>query len=754
MIKTIRVSNLGPFAGLQEVSLPEGLISIEGRYVGELARSNRAGKTFFVTDLLSFALFGQHRFDTMEKIIHRNYTKSASEPVGVSVVLKDASGYEFALSRWYDNIAKRFTIDVPELGSIEQVSAMRQKELQESINSVLGCDYQHACLTWMVRQHVVGVRELGDGAGGIMDLSAPDRKQFLMDTFTQISYPWQAYYAEAMLRLKNYQTRLDGLESNLAMCLEKATKIDPIQIQADIVTYRGLRDEATEKVGRMEAQLAKLKEADVQTTIMRLAQEVSAASRKVGTVNDSISSSRRQIPVFEKMKAKVADARTQLAAVKDRLKELEPKVDVDKLQTLQQRYSEALRTTRTAEADLKASTSRYASVASFQQKGSVCPVTLKECAAGKDISAVIAQLEEQMMKHEGQHKVAEDAENRIKKQMDQQTMANNEYASLQDSFKVLGDIIDEGIGAESHIISINENLKKLTEELRLLTVEKDNLQLQLDNARATSVQQHQQQILTVEKRIIEAQRDAATHNAKIVELEGKMQYAKRLKDDIEAVQEEIRSVSDDVVLYKTLCPALSKDGVPFYALINSIAEFEYAVNRALHSLGSSIMVTVQPYTELNVLDTSCHTCGFTFITTKKNKCPVCNSVRQKKRRETLAIQFRGSSFNTDFNEDSGGGRLLVSLAIRLALFSTFKQRGMMDGVDFWVLDEVFSPLDVVHKNAMLQFLEELGNEYGLKQIFVISHTDISDIIPPTVIIERDAAAEYSTIVDSIRGDDV
>jgi DNA repair exonuclease SbcCD ATPase subunit len=139
------------------------------------------------------------------------------------------------------------------------------------------------------------------------------------------------------------------------------------------------------------------------------------------------------------------------------------------------------------------------------------------------------------------------------------------------------------------------------------------------------------------------------------------------------------------------------------------------------------------------------TCGYEF-TNSVTKCPVCKTTRQFRKEETLELQFKGSAFNIEFSEDSGGGKLLVSLAVRLALFTALRDRGYMRGVDWWVMDEVFSPLDTAAKAAMLNFLDDLRDLYGFKQLFIISHTDLSDVIPPAIIIERDADTQSSVIL--------
>ena len=117
-----------------------------------------------------------------------------------------------------------------------------------------------------------------------------------------------------------------------------------------------------------------------------------------------------------------------------------------------------------------------------------------------------------------------------------------------------------------------------------------------------------------------------------------------------------------------------------------------------------------------------------------------------KKKETLEVRMKGRVFDVDFDEDSGGGKQKVAMAIRLALFNVLRDRGMLGNVDMWCLDEVFAPLSDVGKFNMLNSFESVCNQYNIRQLFLVTHTDISSIIPPAVIIQRSDADQESRII--------
>ena len=58
----------------------------------------------------------------------------------------------------------------------------------------------------------------------------------------------------------------------------------------------------------------------------------------------------------------------------------------------------------------------------------------------------------------------------------------------------------------------------------------------------------------------------------------------------------------------------------------------------------------------------------------------------------------------------------------------------------------FAPLSEVSKFRMLGFLENIRSTYDIRQLFLITHTDISAVVPPSIIIERSEAEQESHIL--------
>ena len=290
---------------------------------------------------------------------------------------------------------------------------------------------------------------------------------------------------------------------------------------------------------------------------------------------------------------------------------------------------------------------------------------------------------------------------------------------------------------------VNQQLSSETDQALISAIEE--VEVELKNALAQDDFQPRKRIveLTEYAKTLDTQMDTLDND--IATYQGDIKYSERIQQNIELVHTEIQTLEKRLEALSSLRMALSKNGIPFFSLIESIHIFELEVNKALYQLGTNIRIGIEAYKTLASYDDICHACGYKF-SDSKNTCVICGAKRQYKRQETLAIQMQGVSFNVDFLEDSGGGMLLVSLAIRLALFSIFRDRGKMQDIDFWFLDEVFSPLDISARNNMLQFLDDLRDSYGLSQLFLISHTDMSDILQPAITVERNEEAEESYLI--------
>ncbi len=735
MIERIRVANLGPFGGVQDIVLPEGLLSIEGRYVGAKGKSNRAGKSFFAVDLLRFLFFGKHRFSQNKNLPHRMADLN-KDPIYGAMSISIGEDEELTVTRQYDALSKRFLLDLP--GYAERsTDKLKQSEMQAVLEAAIGCDHEMAALSWMVMQ---------DESSGIMKMSVSARKTFLLTLFSPNDYAWEGYHAEAIKRYKLVQGRYTELQGQYAHLLERQAELDEQELNARRQVLQDLINNLTQQKEELAIQKTELQRELIKThDVSGLKQEIQQYDTTIQNIFNVISSTRTQIGKHEKQLVQRVQAQKDYDKIEKKLFEVDGLLDLAEIAKVRGDYTTVAKRNQRSQADMDAQFEQINNIMSFQGHGKACPVTGKSCPQGAEIDTMLKRLTQEASSLEQQLKLDEGKEKKLLQRLTTLEAYAQERDTLERQLSGLQVILQNTESVEQDLYGLKETLKDQEIRYRQMKQERQDKEAELIRLSKVDNLAQKRQIQELGQTIQTLAHEISLSAKEIASIDGDLHYLQKLERDLKTIQREMQMKDEQFQVLKALRPALSKDGIPFFNLVASISEFETEINRALTTLGTDIKVEVTPYRTMTTKEPMCLVCGYEY-TNSISKCPVCKSTRQAKREETLELQFRGSAFNVEFSEDSGGGKLLVSLAVRLALFTALRDRGQMRGVDWWVMDEVFSPLDTAAKASMLNFLDDLRDLYGFKQLFVISHTDLSDVIPPAIVIERNADTQSSLIL--------
>lgn len=733
MIRSVSVANLGPFRGEQSVELGDGLLSVEGRFTDKPGESNRAGKSAFI-DLIRFGLYGQHRYKTIVSCINRK-ANPRNDPVYVSLLLDNPDGTSCHVIREFDYSSQRFVLRVPES---EEAQDMKQGELQNYVETtLLGCDYTSAARTWLVLQN---------DAHGIMNMPLTDRKKFLMDLFAPTAFPWDSYYTEASSRLSICKTRQSEVMSRINNYRNRLYELSDKDFSSVI---SGVQNQISELQHRKEVVANSLRDvlsASSPEALDELKREVAEKNRKLTTMYNALLLSRktldklkRDVDVFNNKSKSLVELQKQKAL-------LEKKASKLKIRETEEEYSALYDKHKAEAAALAIAIQQYGSVENFS---GVCPVTKKECSSGTDICSY-------------RDKLYQDIQVATKRVdgMEQQLNKLVSIMGANDTIRSDLSVVENSINSVEATLSHLENATELYEEQK-----EQNAQDELEYAKfKESVSKLSAELdvrrdehdLTYAKRIRELKQEQDTIDQKISEAQSQLklliadeQRKGILEQEMAAAQKEYDSLDKRRQVLQVLKPMLSQDGVPFVYLLSSVTDFEKAINEALSELGAGIVMDIEPYVPLTTYSPVCPECGYEYPrNSTPTKCPVtsCGAPRPHKRKETLDFKIVGNFHDVSYEEDSGGGQQWVSMGIRFALFNILRSRGMMGNIDFWSLDEVFAPLSEVSKFRMLGFLENIRSTYDIRQLFLITHTDISAVVPPSIIIERSEAEQESHIL--------
>lgn len=734
MIEAVEFCNLGPFRGVQSISLPEGIISIEGRYVDAVDKSNRSGKSFFMSDLLRFAFYGKHRYTQGSKLLHRGAdTKHDDFYAAYLLSLEDHP--EFLVRRTYDRMGGRFTLDLPTFDP-SVTSQLKATELQSLLCSTIGCEYEQAAMSWLVMQ---------DQAAGIMSLDVNTRKSFFLNLFSPVIYPWDSYYAEASARCRTLGSRISEQEARCQMLQQQRQALDPIKLKAFLVELHKAQQRLEQQKEELAIEKSKVAAMMCPEHLEQVRQELAAITSATTSAYGILSATKRHLQGLEAAAQKYHESADVITGLVEKYDEIASTYSVDAFLAIKHEYTSLSNDIIKKNTYLQGLLERISDIDSFQNTDSICPVSGSACPTGVVILGQREQLVTQAAGLEQEIKLLELQQQKLNAQIIYLEDRSQKLAVLDKEIKGHEQIMQSNEYADALILDAKSTVIVQEQEYRRLQEKKEALKKEELQLMDTDLLQFRKKLKTLDEAYLSVAGELRATQQAITNAEADLKGIVRIEAEITAIESELQLQANRLQVLRSLQPALSKDGIPFFGLLTSIAEFEYEVNKALTQLGTDIQVEVIPYSTLTTYEPMCVACGYDFpsqITT----CPVCGARRTKKKKETLDIQFKGSAYNVDFSEDSGGGKLLVSLAIRLALFSVFRDRGLMQGIDFWVLDEVFSPLDTSAKTSMLRLLDDLRDTYGFKQLFVISHTDLSDVLPPAVVVERNEDEQCSRLV--------
>lgn len=181
-----------------------------------------------------------------------------------------------------------------------------------------------------------------------------------------------------------------------------------------------------------------------------------------------------------------------------------------------------------------------------------------------------------------------------------------------------------------------------------------------------------------------------------------------------------------------------KNGIPSQEIENAFDEIEDETNSVLDKFGLGLQIQFRPEKELQTWEDCCVECGWTFPRgTRARECEQCGAARQRKRKDELELRVLDAGKEEGFNMESGGGKTMVSLAVRLAL-TRLKQRQTGSRFNVLFLDEVDSQLDVANRDAFIRLVTTtLVQKFGVEQVFIISHNKtISESTPHTLKVVR------------------
>jgi len=690
-LREIEIQNFGI---IREAHLlfPESnpVVGLVGRYEAEedSGRSNRAGKSTFV-EAIEYLLFGKARTRHHGKLINRT-ARAAGEGMKVRgiYVLQDGREIEIIRSR---------TNDGKGTASVTGFEGSGWAEVNERIAELIGFSHEEYKNTAYFSQ--------GD-IHSFMVSTPKEKRGLLLDWLDQTR--WEVRSEFAKQRAGEASNKAQQLAGTLNALPEPEG--DPEELEAQAEEAKDAAEITREEIKIAEEKLEALK-AEYREVI-KAAQAM--VERK--QLTDQITEVEAALEEAERNAEKKLQLEEEVRSERKRLKEVKAK-QAEKLQAARDAYL-TVRDARNKARD------RYQAA---KQTGGVCPVLSEPCERVDPEQT--NSLKERAGEMRGVYEAAREEFDEIKGRQEEEVLEiESSIQALEGKMRGLG----------------NTDTQRLEEMLDRLDgwLQAVNSKIP-DGGRDVGIINNEK--MDAGEEIKRLNRLLGQYETEARAFQDAAQRARDYAERKERIGKSLEAARLDLGAWQYCKFMFGDRGIPNEFIKGAFETLESDINYILSRMNCGLSIEFRPYRETKNFESSCLACGSEF-SPRERKCSICKEPRQRKRVEQLVLIIHDAAEGTqsDFSLDSGGGQTLISFAVRLALLF-FKVRQGSGEVPPIVLDEIAGMLDPVNRQAVIDvILHILTEEYGIKQIFWISHnSEILDLIENGIAVTRQGA--YSTV---------
>jgi len=587
---------------------------------------------------------------------------------------------------WIDG-DKKFTIkrgrDIKNNGVLEIKGIEKVREAQEEINALIGYDKEEFMLTNFFKQSDINQ---------FMDMKPTEKKKHLMKWLQNLH--WMKLERDALDDLKEVKQEITRCQERIETLIEMHKDNHDIKNEIEELEI-DLKDFQRKQV-KLEGTVQKYSSGEANKKELR--KQLHDVTRRMDDIEDDIEGKERQ-------QRKLKQKQTQLEELDKELKTL-GKVTVDdgdRERIADDRAS--------AHAQLDRLNNQIEDAE--ENMTGTCPILGESCdRVTPDCSTVKTWKIE-----------AKKTKVKVKKMTDQ-------ISNFLDFDRAQSDQKDAKAAVEL-AKSKASGLKPLRAEYDRLKVDRETLEGKMTKVTSTKLIEAQEALDSV-------RRQSKKLTEKVGSLKGALSNNKKLRVKIDQEKLMLVDLKERVSDLTYVAFMFGKNGIPSQEIENAFDEIEDEANFVLERLGTSLQLEFRPTKELSTWEDTCVECGWQFPKGTRNKtCDDCGSDRQKKRKDELQLRVLENGIDEGFHMESGGGKALVSIAVRIAL-TRLKQRQSGSRFNVLFLDEPDSAFDEANKKAFTNLITKtLVKDFGFEQVFWISHDKrIQESVPDVLKIQR------------------
>ena len=689
-VRTMELEGFMPFRDRHRLHFAKDKIyGIQGAYDNDPAESNRAGKSSFI-DAQVWCLYGESRAKKDVELVH-----TGAEFAEVSCELYDQTSDR---SLW---VTRMRTADNKGYIELTGFEGEKKKVSQEELNKFIGMSYDEFLFTAFFKQ---------DDIDQFMKAEPQEKKEILLGWIKDIDW---AIYCQSVNEIKlELKAEKDRLEAILA---EMPTEeLDEAAIIAETQTKQ------EERIGLQadyDKNAARLTAINQEVQQLKTVNQKKADAQKIA---DRVQQLKNRRPDSGKMQAGL----TQLNGFLAKYAIITPE-QAGEAQLKRDNY---ISTIAASNADIRTLERELETMG--EKMTGLCPVLQQACSrieADPELTAAkqkaIAGLQAKIIRVQGFQEKANQYLALYQKQIEwrqQKEKVELQIKSANDLESQIADLTNQHRAALKLIPqNVEEQMGVFREEITRISEDQTairDLIAGIDTWVGSSSEQLKNQ--------------------------------RASKDRKAATEHELASINQQFADAQYVEYMFGQNGIPSMELENSFQEIEDDANLILKKLKAPFHMQFDATRELGTWEPNCLACGEVFEKGERtHRCKECDTPREKKKRDEVSVTIFEQGQEKKFYMDSGGGKMLMSIAIRLALTLLARRRkGSRWGTIY--LDELFGKLDGKNRKLVSDFITSgMMNELGFEQIFIISHDPtIQSSMAEQIIINRDAGSQVSEIL--------
>jgi len=683
-IKWIEIEYAFQFGKKVRIPFPEQFhYAIVGRWKGQPARSNWAGKSNFLRTikLLKYGKSGERFLSEIPNDKFKNKVAKISGCVEVD-------GQEIIIHREFKGTSSSL--------AVEGYEVVDKRVLQQELDRIFGYTYDDYEKTSFFNQGQISQ---------FLEATSTEKLE-LLNRWLEIK-SWEKCYESAKNKLKIAEERIEK---------GKAIVAGKEQIEESLEQFTFTRKKQEEKVAKYAEQM---KEAEA--NIERLKKEISGIENKSAALKDKRDELKKRLSRSKTIKEMLQEIEDEQAKIKKLEAELEEASnslgDEDELSKQIEELREEQNSERKRIRNLEVAKEEFA--ASMNVTEGKCPVDGNECVR-------LEEMNQQAQENREKYIQANVDIDKIRKHVEELQKQIDELFRKLHGIEAAKERME---GRKNSIYHANRNIQMLEgniEDTKKLKKELGQIEDELEEAedKTEEINKLQEQVKEAEHEKDEVDSAKQEANREIGFIDSQVEILNQGLADVTKWEKKLEELRTEKEVLKFCQLMFSKNGIQASQLRSRMDHIEEEVNAILEELDTGFNVRITTERELTTWQGICLECGQEYPKgSSARKCSNCKAPREKKKKEELDIKVLQEGVLETFHQQSGGGKILISLAIRLAIVK-LRQQITGKSMGFLALDEIFGMLDKPNRNEVYNFLLNYArNKLGFKQIFSISHLE-------------------------------